>query len=55
MKIRLGPIAAWIGRAIVSALVSEAADRLSRSKPVRDRADQGRKAETADQSDLRRE
>tara|TARA_B100000378_G_scaffold48494_1_gene36180 strand:- start:2368 stop:2535 length:168 start_codon:yes stop_codon:yes gene_type:complete len=36
MKIPVGKIAKWIGRSILAALVSEAADRLSRPKPVDD-------------------
>lgn len=34
MKIPVGKIAKWIGRSILAALVSEAAERLSRPKPV---------------------
>lgn len=37
MNIPIGKIAAWIGRAVLSAIVSEAADRLSRPKPHHDR------------------
>lgn len=36
MKIPVGKIAKWIGRSILAALVSEAADRLSRPKPIND-------------------
>lgn len=37
MKIRLGKIASWIGRALMAAIVSEAADRLARSQPAGER------------------
>ncbi len=40
MKNLVGKIATWIGRALLSAIVSEAADRLSRSKPVDNRREQ---------------
>ncbi|BBF70176.1 hypothetical protein [Sphingomonas bisphenolicum] len=55
MKIPVGKIAVWIGRALLSAIVSEAADRLSRSKPADDRRDQGGDREDADHRRLDRE
>lgn len=39
MKLPIGKIAAWIGRALLSAMVSEAADRLSRPKRAGNRHD----------------
>ena len=55
MKIPIGKIAAWLGRVIVAAVVSEAADRLSRPKPVDDRRNHGAYSEDADNDRLQRE
>ncbi|MAM38264.1 MAG: hypothetical protein CL949_07115 [Erythrobacter sp.] len=49
MKIPVGKIASWIGRALVGALISEAADRLSRSQPGDDRRRQREDREYRDQ------
>ncbi|MEA3542418.1 MAG: hypothetical protein U9R77_09895 [Pseudomonadota bacterium] len=49
MKIPFGKIAGWIGRALVGALISEAADRLSRSQPGDDRRRQRDESENRDQ------
>lgn len=35
MKLPVAKIAAWIGRALLSAVVAEAADRLARPRPDR--------------------
>ncbi|WP_374910290.1 hypothetical protein [Sphingobium sp. sgz301303] len=53
VKIPLGKVAAWIARALLSAMVSEAADRLSRPKKVDDRRDRrsGQQQRDADRLD----
>ncbi|MEO7466909.1 MAG: hypothetical protein ABIV36_07850 [Sphingobium limneticum] len=55
MKIPVGKIAAWIGRAMLSAIVSEAADRLSRSKPAHDRREQRGDRQDSEDRRLNRE
>ncbi|SEI67818.1 hypothetical protein SAMN05518849_101529 [Sphingobium sp. AP50] len=42
MKIRVDKIAAWIGRALLGALISEAADRLSRPKQSDDKGSESK-------------
>lgn len=49
MKIPVGKIVGWIGRAILGALISEAADRLSRSQPCDDRRGQRGEREAREQ------
>jgi hypothetical protein len=55
MKIPVGKIAGWIGRALLGSLISEAADRLSRRKPVDDRARSGHDHEQRQADRLERE
>lgn len=55
MKLPIGKIAAWIGRALLSAMVSEAADRLSRPKKVDDRRDRSSGHHQRDADRLERE
>lgn len=52
MKIPVGKIAGWIGRALVGALISEAANRLSRSQPGNDRRDQRGDGQAGDHDSL---
>jgi hypothetical protein len=52
MKIPVGKIMGWIGRALLGALVSEAADRLSRSQPGDDRRDQRGDGQAGDHDSL---
>lgn len=49
MKIPVGRIAAWIGRTLLTAIVSEAAERLSRPKPADDRTSHDKKDQQSDQ------
>lgn len=55
MKLPVGKIAAWIGRALLSALVTEAADRLSRPKRAGDRHDRSGSHQERDTDRLDRE
>lgn len=52
MRITLGPIAAFISRAILQAIVNEAADRLSRPKQTREANQQRGDQRTPDDRDL---
>lgn len=45
MKIPVGKIAAWIGRTLLTAIVSHAADRLARARPTDRRRDDGQNVE----------
>lgn len=49
MKVPVGKVVGWIGRALLGALISEAADRLSRSQPGDDRRRQRDEREHRDQ------
>ncbi|EQB12669.1 hypothetical protein [Sphingobium lactosutens] len=55
MKIPVGKIVGWIGRTLLGALISEAADRLSRSQPGDDRRDQRGEGKPRDQDRLDRQ
>lgn len=55
MKIPVVKIAAWIGRAILSAMVTEAAERLSRPKQPGQKRSEGDKHQAGDQGGLQPE